>query len=146
MKWLKSTSDKEYTACGHIIPAVFKEPIAVNEADYKKITDMAVIKSLIATGGIIALDHYTSQNVTGDAAKQKLQVLTTENARLSDRIRELEAQSAASDAKAVSAKKLKSAEDRATNAEHALAALQAKYEALEKEANEKIAELSKDAE
>ena len=140
MKWLKSTSDKEYTACGHIIPAVFKEPIAVNEADYKKITDMAVIKSLIATGGIIALDHYTSQNVTGDAAKQKLQVLTTENARLSDRIRELEAQSAAS------AKKLKSAEDRATNAEHALAALQAKYEALEKEANEKIAELSKDAE
>lgn len=146
MKWLKSTSDKEYTACGHIIPAVFKEPIAVNEADYKKITDMAVIKSLIATGGIIVLDHYTSQNVTGDAAKQKLQVLTTENARLSDRIRELEAQSAASDAKAVSAKKLKSAEDRASNAEHALAALQAKYEALEKEANEKIAELSKDAE
>ena len=144
MKWLKSTNDKEYVACGKIIPAVTKAPIGVPESDMKKLMDMAVIKSLIATGGIIVLDKYTDTKVSGDAAIQKLQVLSTENAKLADRIRELEA-----DAEAPSKKELKAAEQRASDAEQRasdaetkLAELQTKYAELEKEANEKLAALS----
>lgn len=141
MKWLKSTNNKEYTACGKVIPAINKAPLAVSEAVYNDIMAMAVIKSLVKTGGIIILDKYTADNVSGDAAVQKLQALSTENARLSDRIRELESKS-----EAPSKKEIKDAEKRAVAAEKELEAMKAKYAALEAEANAKIAELSQPSE
>lgn len=126
MKWLKSTTSKAYTACGKIIPAMSNPPVAVNESDYQQMTSMAVIKSLIKTGGIIVLDKYTEHQNISDAATQRLQALTAENERLADNERALEA--------------------RATDAEQKLAELQAKYAELETEANQKIASLASDLE
>lgn len=140
MKWLKSTTDKAYTAQGRVIPPSTQKPLAVNEDVYKKITEMPVIKSLIRNGGILVLDKYTdvSPNVTEQT--RALQTLQAENSKLADRIRELEAQPKA-DTKS-SSKALKTAQAEAEEAKAKLAELEAKYAALEKEANEKIAELS----
>lgn len=143
MKWLKSTTDKAYTAQGHTIPASTSAPVGLNESVYESITNMPVIKSLIATGGIIVLDRFTG-TPPKDAAAQKLQTLASENARLADRVRELE-KAGATDPKALSkAEKAKAVAEKAKeDTEKKLAELQAKYEALEAEANAKIAELSK---
>lgn len=141
MKWLKSTTSKSYTALGKIIPANTSAPLAVDEATYKKITDMAVIKSLIANGGILALDKYTDMSKVGDAQTQRLQTLTAENAKLADRIRELEANQQPAE-EAPTKKEVKAAQKAQADAEAKLAELQAQYDALKAEAEAKIAELS----
>ena len=89
MKWLKSTTDKQYVAYGKIIPSMSEAPLAVNDSLYEQITGMKVISSLIKTGGIIVLDKYEQNNATEDT--KKLQQLHTENARLNDEIRKLKA-------------------------------------------------------
>lgn len=118
MKWLKSTTMKSYTAEGKIIPSMNGTPLAVSDDVYEKITKMAVIKSLISTGNIIVLDRYNDKQVAGDKNAQKLQLLHQENAQLQARIHELES----------------------NDAESRLKALQEKYDALEAEANQKLAE------
>lgn len=141
MKWLKSTTSKSYTALGKIIPASTSAPLAVDEATYKKISDMAVIKSLINNGGILVLDKYTDMSGSTDAQTQRLQMLTAENSKLADRIRELESKQTDAE-EAPTKKEVKAAQKAQAEAEAKLAELEAKYAALEKEANEKIAELS----
>lgn len=138
MKWLKSTTSKSYTALGKIIPASTSAPLAVDEATYKKILDMAVIKSLINNGGILVLDKYTDMSTSADTQTQRLQTLTAENSKLADRIRELEAEAEEAPAK----KEVKAAQAKAKEAEDKLAELQAQYDALKAEAEAKIAELS----
>ena len=90
MKWLKSTTDKAYTAQGKIIPASNSAPLAVSDSLYESIASMKVIASLIKTGGIIVLDKYSDPQVNS-SEQLKLQHLQTENTKLNDRIRELEA-------------------------------------------------------
>ena len=90
MKWLKSTTDKSYTAQGKIIPPSNSAPLAVSDSVFESITSMKVIASLIKTGGIIVLDKYSDPQVNS-AEQHKLQLLQTENTKLNDRIRELEA-------------------------------------------------------
>lgn len=90
MKWLKSTTDKAYTAQGKIIPASNSAPLAVSDSLYESIASMKVIASLIKTGGIIVLDKYNDPQVSS-SEQFKLQQLQTENTKLNDRIRELEA-------------------------------------------------------
>jgi hypothetical protein len=88
MKWLKSTTDKSYTAQGKTIPASNSAPLAVSDTVFESITSMAVIASLIKTGGIIVLDKYNDPQV--DSAEQlKLQQLHVENARLAGEIAKL---------------------------------------------------------
>ena len=91
MKWLKSTTDKSYTAQGKIIPPANSAPLAVNESVFEQITSMKVIASLIKTGGIIVLDKYSDPQANSSEQK-KLQNLQLENTKLNDRIRELESQ------------------------------------------------------
>ena len=138
MKWLKSTTDKAYTAQGVVIPPSSKAPLAVNEEAYKKITSMPVIKSLINSGGLLVLQKYTAVPSV-DAQTRTLQTLQAENSKLADRIRELEAKTPESTA---NNEAVEAAQKAQSDAEAKLAELQAKYEALEKEANEKIAALS----
>lgn len=90
MKWLKSTTDKSYTAQGKIIPSSNAAPLAVSDSLYESIASMKVITSLIKTGGIIVLDKYNDPQVSS-SEQFKLQQLQTENTKLNDRIRELEA-------------------------------------------------------
>jgi len=90
MKWLKSTTDKSYTAQGKIIPPSNSAPLAVSDTVFEGITSMKVIASLIKTGGIIVLDKYSDPQA--DSSEQrKLQQLQSENTRLADKVRELEA-------------------------------------------------------
>lgn len=90
MKWLKSTTDKSYTAQGKIIPPSNATPLAVNDALYTQIVSMKVIASLIKTGGIIVLDKYNDPQ-SNSADQHKLQQLQLENTQLNDKIRKLEA-------------------------------------------------------
>ena len=90
MKWLKSTTDKSYTAQGKTIPASNSAPLAVSDTVFESITSMKVIASLIKTGGIIVLDKYNDPQVNS-TEQRKLQQLQTENTQLVDKIRELEA-------------------------------------------------------
>lgn len=138
MKWLKSTTDKSYTAQGKIIPPSTQAPLAVNEDTYNSIIAMPVIKSLITNGGIIVLDKYTDMGNTADAQTRKLQSLTAENTKLASRIRELENAQASKKTSKADAKLTAALEEK----EAELKALQEKYAALEAEANAKIAELS----
>lgn len=124
MKWLKSTTDKSYTAQGKTIPSATQTPLAVTEEVYKKITSMAVIQSLISTGGIIVLDKYTDPTSTSN---NKLAVLKEENTRLQAQLKALEA----SEAKAKKFDELKAEAEQTIAAKDAeLAAKDAEIEAL----------------
>lgn len=145
MKWLKSTTNKSYTAQGHTIPGVSQAPLAVDEATYSKIVEMAVIKSLVKTGQIIVLEKYTEEpSKAADARDARIQLLASENERLADRVRELE--NAAPAEESPSKKELKAANKAKEDAEAKLAELQEQYDALKAEAEAKIAELTKEAE
>lgn len=143
MKWLRSTNNQTYTAEGKVIPSYESEPLQVTDDVYAKMLKMTVIKSLIDNGGIIVMSRYEGSSAVKTSQTAKLQQLSTENARLNDRIRELEAQSVED---AATTKEVKAAQKAQAEAEKKLAELQAKYAALEAEANAKIAELSKGAE
>ena len=143
MKWLRSTNNQTYTAEGKTIPSYTSEPLQVSDDVYAKMLKMTVIKSLINNGGIIVMSRYEGSDAVKTSQTAKLQQLSTENAKLNDRIRELEAKSSES---TTSAKEVKAAQKAQATAEKKLAELQAKYDALEAEANAKIAELSKGAE
>lgn len=91
MKWLKSTTDKSYTAQGKIIPPSESAPLAVSDTVFESITSMKVIASLIKTGGIIVLDKYNDPQVD-NKEQLKLQQLHVENARLAGEKSQLEAE------------------------------------------------------
>lgn len=141
MKWLRSTTVKSYVAHGYVIPAYNKEPVAVPNDAYQKISAMSVIKSLVKTGNIVVYDNYKAKS-TDAADMQDVQNLRIENARLADQLREKEAALANAGA-APTKSEVKAAKKAQAEAEAKLAELQARYDALEKEANDKIAELSK---
>lgn len=117
MKWLKSTTDKSYTAQGKVIPPATQAPLAVTEDVYTKITGMAVIQSLIKTGGIIVLEKYTDPT---SVSNNKLAVLKEENTKLQAQVKALEA----SEAKAKKFDELKA------EAEQAIASKDAEIESL----------------
>lgn len=133
MKWLKSTTSKSYTAAGKVIPAMSQAPAAVSEDVYSQIASMAVIQSLIKTGGIIVLDKYSETGQTSDAKLEKIRVLSTENENLRAKVAQLEA-----------AAKEPSTEQ--SEAEIKLAELEAKYAQLQDEANQKISYLTSELE
>lgn len=90
-KWLRSTSNKAYTIEGKTIPPYSSAPLQVTEAVYESIVSTRVIASLIKNGGIAVLSKYEDSSASASSDIAKLQSLTTENAKLADRIRELEA-------------------------------------------------------
>lgn len=130
MKWLKSTTDKSYTAQGKVIPPATHAPLAVSEDVYAKITGMAVIQSLIKTGGIIVLEKYTDPT---SVSNNKLAVLKEENTKLQAQVKALEA----SEAKAKKFDELKA------EAEQAIAAKDAEIEALKAQLASKKASKTK---
>lgn len=117
MKWLKSTTDKSYTAQGQVIPPATHAPLAVSEDVYTKITGMAVIQSLIKTGGIIVLEKYTDPT---SVSNNKLAVLKEENTKLQAHIKALEAD----------AEKAKQFDELKAEAEQAIADKDAEIESL----------------
>ena len=133
MKWLKSTTSKSYTAEGKTIPAMNQTPLAVSDELFDRIAKMAVIKSLIKTGGIIVLDKYTEAGVSSDAKLEKIRTLSTENENLRAKVAQLEAAA-------------KEPSTETSEAEIKLAELEAKYAQLEAEANQKISELATELE
>jgi len=143
MKWLKSTTDKSYTAQGKIIPSSTSAPLAVSDTVFESITSMKVIASLIKTGGIIVLDKYSDPQVDSKD-QRKLQQLQTENTRLVDKIRELEA----SQPSAEVVEKAAQFDELKTEAEQTIAAKDAEIEKLKAELAKakKSAKGSKDSE
>lgn len=136
MKWLKSTTDKSYVAQGKVIPPATQAPLAVTEDVYTKITGMAVIQSLIKTGGIIVLEKYTDPT---SASNNRLAVLKEENTKLQARNKELEAAEA----------KAKQFDELKAEAEQTIADKDAEIEALKaqlKEAQKGKQSSKKDAE
>ena len=60
MKWLKSTTQKQWTVKGMIIPACVtphNDYLKVEDSVYAEIAKEAVIKSLIAAGSLLVLDE-----------------------------------------------------------------------------------------
>ena len=141
MKWLRSTNNQTYTAVGKVIPSYSSEPLQVSDDVYAEMLKMKVITSLMKNGGIIVMSRYEGDNAVKTSQTRKLQELSSENAKLNDRIRELEAEQ---EVRSTSSKALKAAQKAQSEAEEKLAELEKKYAALEAEANAKIAELSKE--
>lgn len=145
MRWIRSTTSKSYTALGLTIPAYTQEPLQVEEAVHNKLMAMPVLKSLLASGGIVVLDAYTSPKAMADAQLTKLQSLTEENAKLADKVRELEQTSESDKLKEAKAKfkAEKEALEAQLEAQKAQLEEQKKlYAELEKEAQEKLAALT----
>lgn len=60
MKWLKSTTQKQWTVKGMIIPACVtphNDYLKVEDSVYAEIAKEAVIKSLITAGSVLVLDE-----------------------------------------------------------------------------------------
>lgn len=125
MKWLKSTTDKSYTAQGKIIPPSNSAPLAVSDTVFESITSMKVIASLIKTGGIIVLDKYSDPQVNS-SEQHKLQQLQLENTQLNDKIRKLEASQPSTEVVEKAAK----FDELKTEAEQTIAAKDAEIERL----------------
>lgn len=133
MKWLKSTTDKSYTAQGKIIPSSNSAPLAVSDTVFESITSMKVIASLIKTGGIIVLDKY--RDPQADSSEQrKLQQLQSENTRLADKVRELEASKPSTEVEEKAAK----FDELKAEAEQALSAKDTEIDALKAEAEQAL--------
>lgn len=142
-KWLQSNTNLNYTANGKLIG---KTPVQLSDAEYEKISKMPVIASLLKNGAIKVLDKYAP--ATTDASTAKLQALTEENARLADKVRQLEAEGKGDEKSAALEAKVKEVEAKAAEAQQAyetmagdLQQLQSQYDALKAEAEAKIAEL-----
>lgn len=125
-KWLRSTSGKAYTVEGKTIPPYSAAPLQVTEDIYAKITNNKVIASLIENGGIAVLVKHEDNSTTASKDVARLQSLTTENAKLADRIRELEASQPSEDV----AKKAEQFDALKAEAEQTIASKDAEIEAL----------------
>lgn len=123
-KWLRSTSGKAYTIEGKTIPSYSSAPLQVTEDLYATILKNKVISSLIKNGGIAVLAKYEDDSQA--TSNSKLQALTTENAKLADRIRELEASQPSEDI----AKKAEQFDALKTEAEQAISAKNAEIAEL----------------
>ena len=132
MKWLKSTTQKEWTIQGKTIPACVtphNDYLVLSDSDYAIISDIPVIKSLIKSNAIIVLDHEPSE------LKNSVEALQGSNAELTTRIKQLEAELAAkSDVEAIKAQA-------AAEKEAALKELDDKASAIIAEKDARIAEL-----
>lgn len=128
MKWLKSTTDKSYTAQGKTIPASASAPLAVNDSVFEQITSMKVIASLIKTGGIIVLDRYNEPQANSSEQK-KLQQLHVENARLAGEIAKLKKAQPSEEV----VQKAEQFDELKTEAEQTIAAKDAEIERLKAE-------------
>lgn len=54
MKWLRTTSSREYIIGGNKIPNSLKgEYLEVTDGEYVKMAESPVLKSLVATGGVV---------------------------------------------------------------------------------------------
>lgn len=132
MKWLKSTTQKEWTIQGKTIPACVtphNDYLVLNDSDYATISDIPVIKSLIKSNAIIVLDHEPSE------LKNSVESLQGSNAELTARIKQLEAELAAKpDVEAIKAQA-------AAEKDAALKELDEKASAIIAEKDARIAEL-----
>lgn len=125
-KWLRSTSNKAYTVEGKTIPPYSSAPLQVTETVYASIAGNKVIASLIKSGAIAVLSKYEDDSSLANKDAARLRALTTENAKLADRIRELEASQPSED----TAKKAEQFEALKAEAEQTIAAKDAEIEAL----------------
>ena len=132
MKWLKSTTQKEWTIQGKTIPACVtphNDYLVLSDSDYAIISDIPVIKSLIKSNAIIVLDHEPSE------LKNSVEALQGSNAELTARIKQLETELAAKpDVEAIKAQA-------AAEKEAALKELDDKASAIIAEKDARIAEL-----
>ena len=133
MTWLRSTSNQSYTVEGKVIPSYKDAPLQLDDSLFNKIADKAVIKSLLANGGIVVLDKYEAVLNADDATLKKLQQLTTENAKLADKIRELEGGTGSDELNDLKAEREVHLKE--------ITEWEEKYKALEAEATEAIANL-----
>ena len=132
MKWLKSTTQKEWTIQGKTIPACVtphNDYLVLNDSDYATISDIPVIKSLIKSNAIIVLDHEPAE------LKNSVEALQGSNAELTARIKQLETELASKpDVEAIKAQA-------AAEKEAALKELDDKASAIIAEKDARIAEL-----
>ena len=121
MKWLKSTTQKSYMLDGKTVPPCVTKDNAwlpLTDKDYGEFIKNRVIASLMEGGAIIVTEKEPLSTT------QQISSLTNDKARLIKENTELREQ-------------LKAKEDTVSKSEYE--ALAAKYEALEKEANEELA-------
>lgn len=89
MRWLKSTSQKQWMAKGKIIPSFNtnnNDYLVLQEPEYNELIASPVVKSLISEGDILVLNEEPAE------LKNSLDNLQTTNASLKMRNAELEAQ------------------------------------------------------
>lgn len=153
MKYVKSTTQKEWVALGKVIPACVTKDnryLKIEDEEWTKISEIPVIKALIKSGGI-----FVSDKAPSDLQESSTELKVT-NAELKAEIAQLKAQlSAQKDdsglgAKVTELQELLAAKDK--EVKELLAAKDKEIEALKQEAltelakkDEEIAKLKKKA-
>lgn len=93
MKWLKSTTNKSWTALGKTIQGANGNWLQVTENDWASLSNNPVIKSLMKAGGILVLDHAPAEETTSvSLAQQEVAQLRMQNTELENQVRQLQAE------------------------------------------------------
>lgn len=94
MRWLKSTTQKSYTALGHVIPKCIPDNnyLKVSEEEFAQLMAIAVIKSLVNAGGILvtAVEPSELRNSIEGLTSSNAELIA-KNTQLEERVKELEA-------------------------------------------------------
>ena len=93
MKWLKSTTNKSWTALGKTIQGANGNWLQVTENDWVSLSNNPVIKSLMKAGGILVLDHAPAEETTSvSLAQQEVAQLRMQNTELENQVHQLQAE------------------------------------------------------
>jgi predicted RNase H-like nuclease (RuvC/YqgF family) len=105
MRWLKSTTQKTYTANGKLIPACVtprNEWLKVTEPEYHELKSIAVIASLIKAGGILVTTKEPAELRNSlEGLKDSNAELIARNTQLEEEIKQLKSTSSTDDVEAV---------------------------------------------
>lgn len=144
MTYLKSTTGRSYVANGKVIPANTKpEWLAISKDEFENIKKNVVIKGLIATGGIIVTDKEPSEmSRTPGALLNANGKLKQELADAKAALEKLKAEKESLLQGNEAAQALEAAQKELAEVKAELEGQKAKYEALDKEAKEVIADLT----
>lgn len=152
MKWLKSTTQKAWTAACNgkqvIIPqneTLDNRWLSLNDDEFAELTASAVIASLIKAGGITVLDEEPAELKNSVPALQVTNTqLRAENDTLKAQVKDLTAKLKNATGVDIEAIKAEAVEAVKADYEQKLADAQSKYEQLESEAKQALTD--KDAE
>ncbi len=145
MKWLKSTTNKSWTALGRTIQGANGNWLQVTDSDWAQLSVNPVIKSLMKAGGILVLDHAPAEEATSvSLAQQEVAQLRLQNTELENQVQQLQAELKASGAGASAIQekdsRISSLESELTEAKATIESLQAELASTKEEAIKELKE------